>query len=108
MVDSSILYQLWELWQEGKALDMVDSSMDQSYSTHEVLRCMQIGLLCVQELATDRPTMLDVVFMLRNETPIPSPSRTAFVYKTSNSGVDSSTSKGVSVNDMTITMVEPR
>lgn len=87
---------------------MVELSIDKSYQRHEVLRCMQIGLLCVQELTTDRPTMLDVLFMLRNETPLPSPSRPAFVYKTSNSGVDSSTSRGVSINEMTVTMVEPR
>nr|XP_028958840.1 G-type lectin S-receptor-like serine/threonine-protein kinase At1g11410 isoform X2 [Malus domestica] len=72
---------IWDLWTEGKVLDIVDSSLNQSYSTHEVMRCIQIGLLCVQEYATDRPTMLDVVFMLGNETNLPHPKKAAFSFK---------------------------
>lgn len=33
-----------------------------------IMRCMNIGLLCVQENAADRPTMLDVVAMLSTKT----------------------------------------
>ena len=35
-----------------------------SGSTNEMLRCIHIGLLCVQENAADRPTMAYVVLML--------------------------------------------
>lgn len=88
-------------------MDTVDPSLSQSYSTHEVMRCIQIGLLCVQEYATDRPTMLDVVFMLGNETSLPHPKKAAFSFK--NSGQDSSTSRGASsVNDVTVTVIEAR
>ncbi|XP_009369833.2 LOW QUALITY PROTEIN: G-type lectin S-receptor-like serine/threonine-protein kinase At1g11410 [Pyrus x bretschneideri] len=98
---------IWDLWTEGKVLDIVDLSLNQSYSTHEVMRCIQIGLLCVQENATDRPTMLDVVFMLGNETNLPHPKKAAFSFKTG--GPDSSTSRGASsVNDVTVTVIEAR
>ncbi|XP_050145396.1 G-type lectin S-receptor-like serine/threonine-protein kinase At1g11410 [Malus sylvestris] len=98
---------IWDLWTEGKVLDIVDSSLNQSYSTHEVMRCIQIGLLCVQEYATDRPTMLDVVFMLGNETNLPHPKKAAFSFK--NRGPDSSKSRGASsVNDITVTVIEAR
>jgi len=90
-----------------KFLDIIDSSLNQSYSTPEVMRCIQIGLLCVQEYPTDRPTMLDVVFMLGNETTLPRPKKAAFSLK--NSGPDSSTSKEASsVNDVTRTVIEAR
>ncbi|KAK6917410.1 PAN/Apple domain [Dillenia turbinata] len=37
------------------------------------LRCIHIGLLCVQECAVDRPTMLEVVLMLCSDAALPSP-----------------------------------
>ncbi|KAM1762620.1 hypothetical protein ACFX12_005241 [Malus domestica] len=103
----NLVGQIWDLWTEGKVLDIVDLSLNESYSTHEVMRCIQIGLLCVQEYATDRPTMLDVVFMLGNETTLPHPKKAAFSFK--NSGPDCSTSRGASsVNDVTVTVIEAR
>ncbi|XP_070678973.1 G-type lectin S-receptor-like serine/threonine-protein kinase SD1-1 [Malus domestica] len=98
---------IWGLWTKGKVLDIIDSSLNQSYSTPEVMRCIQIGLLCVQEYPTDRPTMLDVVFMLGNETTLPRPKKAAFSLK--NSGPDCSTSKEApSVNDVTVAVIEAR
>ncbi|PON46524.1 S-receptor-like serine/threonine-protein kinase [Trema orientale] len=102
----NLVGQVWDLWTEGKALEIVDESFNESYPSDQVSRCIQIGLLCVQELAVERPTMLDVVFMLRNETPLPSPKRPAFINKITSS--DTSTSKGVSVNDITVTVLEAR
>ena len=96
---------------EGKALDIVDSTWDEEFSAHEVSRCIQIGLLCVQEQAIDRPTMLDVVFMLGNETAIPSPNKPAFINRrTVSPALDSSSSAGApaSLNEMTISAPEAR
>jgi hypothetical protein len=33
-------------------------------STTEIMRCIHIGLLCVQENVADRPTMASIVLML--------------------------------------------
>ncbi|XP_050369502.1 G-type lectin S-receptor-like serine/threonine-protein kinase At1g11410 isoform X2 [Argentina anserina] len=107
--DSSLnlVGQIWDLWIEGKALNMVDLSLGQSYPTDEAMRCIQIGLLCVQENAKDRPTMSEVVFMLGNETTVQSPKKAAFSFKSS--APDSSTSRGASsVNDVTVTVIEAR
>lgn len=55
---------------EGKGLEIVDPVIGDSLSTfrpHEVLRCIQIGLLCVQECAEDRPAMSSVILMLTSE-----------------------------------------
>jgi len=74
---------VWELWREDKALEIVDPSLKELYHPREALKCIQIGLLCVQEDATDRPSMLAVVFMLSNETEIPSPKQPAILFRKS-------------------------
>ena len=56
------------LWKEGKALKLVDESVRGKYVEDEALRCIQIGLLCVQEQKEDRPCMSNVLWMLNSET----------------------------------------
>ncbi|XP_041017884.1 cysteine-rich receptor-like protein kinase 15 [Juglans microcarpa x Juglans regia] len=50
----NLIRHVWELWKEDRALDIVDSSINESYVPHEVLGSIQIGLLCVQEDVRDR------------------------------------------------------
>ncbi|XP_024022037.1 G-type lectin S-receptor-like serine/threonine-protein kinase At4g27290 [Morus notabilis] len=57
----------WLLWNEGKALDLMDACFEDSYIESQVLRCIQVALLCVQRFPYDRPTMSSVVFMLEND-----------------------------------------
>jgi hypothetical protein len=45
----------------------MDSTLVESYSATQVMRCIHIGLLCVQAGANDRPTIYDVSNMLSNE-----------------------------------------
>ncbi|XP_031276657.1 putative cysteine-rich receptor-like protein kinase 20 isoform X2 [Pistacia vera] len=61
---SYLVGHVWNLWNEGKSIEIVDKALGESYPADEVLRCIQIGLLCVQEQAIDRPTMSAVIFML--------------------------------------------
>ncbi|GMY24626.1 G-type lectin S-receptor-like serine/threonine-protein kinase CES101, partial [Fagus crenata] len=58
----------WELWREGKCLEIADPALGDSYHTDGVLRCIHIGLLCVQDCPKDRPSMSEVVSMITNET----------------------------------------
>ncbi|XLT87852.1 hypothetical protein HN873_009605, partial [Arachis hypogaea] len=100
---------VWKLWTEGRALDVVDSTLGQSYPPEIALRCIQIGLLCVQESVNNRPSMLEVVFMLRNEAPICSPQKPAFLFNGNLDMKDSSTSGGgSSVNEVTVTTISAR
>ncbi|CAI0431248.1 unnamed protein product [Linum tenue] len=112
---SSLIGHVWDLWSEGRALDMVDSStMGESFSTEQVMRCIQIGLLCVQEFPTDRPAMSDVVFMLGNATTLPSPKKPAFVLNKKYDDADPATSSATgssgvpSVNRVSITTLVAR
>ncbi|CAB4275908.1 unnamed protein product [Prunus armeniaca] len=107
----NLIGHVWQLWREDRALEIVDSSL-QSYHSDEVLRCIQVGLLCVQEDSEDRPTMSAVVFMLSGEASPPSPKQPAFVFRKSsgNDAADPSIPKGSdsSINDLTITKLESR
>ncbi|KAE8790651.1 putative serine/threonine-protein kinase receptor [Hordeum vulgare] len=69
----------WRLWEDGKATDLVHSSFAESCSPHEVLRCIHVGLLCVQDRPDDRPLMSSVTFMLENENALlPAPKQPAY------------------------------
>ena len=101
--------QVWELWGEDRALDIVDASINESFVSDEVLRCIQIGLLCVQEDAMDRPPMSAVLLMLSSETTLPSPKQPAFVFRKTSNDLGLVAGGGFySINDVTITMVEAR
>ena len=103
------LTQVWELWRVDRALDIVDSSINESFVSLEVLRCIQIGLLCVQENAMDRPTMLAVILMLSSEITLPSPKQPAFIFQRATNEFESITGgEPYSINDMTITEFEAR
>ena len=102
---------MWESWRQDKALEIVDPSMNELYSPREALKLIRIGLLCVQEDATDRPSMLAVVFMLSNETEIPSPKQPAFLFRKSdnNPNIALDVEDGsFSVNEVTVTEISSR
>ncbi|RWR88188.1 G-type lectin S-receptor-like serine/threonine-protein kinase isoform X1 [Cinnamomum micranthum f. kanehirae] len=103
----NLIGHVWEKWKEEKAMEVVDSSMINisSFST-EVLRCIQIGLLCVQEKAKDRPNMSSVVLMLGNETMMLSPRKPAFCFGKENCS-DHQIVCG-SINEVTMTKMEAR
>ncbi|EOY28547.1 Cysteine-rich RLK 29, putative isoform 1 [Theobroma cacao] len=54
-------------WREGTALNLIDPTLRDG-SRNEMLRCIHIGLLCVQENVADRPTMATVVLMLNSSS----------------------------------------
>jgi len=70
----------WRLYNAERALEVMDPTLEGSYSWEEGLRVIKIGLLCTQAGATLRPSMSQVVLMLTGEQQhIPSPTRPAFV-----------------------------
>uniref|UniRef100_A0A0E0LZM8 non-specific serine/threonine protein kinase n=1 Tax=Oryza punctata TaxID=4537 RepID=A0A0E0LZM8_ORYPU len=68
----------WNLWNEGKAKNMIDPSIVAS-CLDEVMLCIHVGLLCVQENLNDRPLMSSVMFILENgSNSLPAPNRPAY------------------------------
>ncbi|KAK6154996.1 hypothetical protein DH2020_009244 [Rehmannia glutinosa] len=57
----------WKLWNEGRALDLVDESLGGAFSSDEALRCIKVGLLCTQLEPYDRPEMISVLRILQGE-----------------------------------------
>ncbi|XP_050369505.1 G-type lectin S-receptor-like serine/threonine-protein kinase RKS1 [Argentina anserina] len=105
----NLIGHVWHLWREQNILDIVDVLL-QSYNVDEVLRFLQIGLLCLEENATDRPTMSEVVLMLSGERALASPQRPAFIFKKTfhNSAGLLITDGFYSTNGMTVTKVVGR
>ena len=103
---------MWRQWKDGKGLEVLDTSVGNSYSPCEVLRCIQVGLLCVQEKAEDRPTMSSVALMLSSETAtMPQPRTPGYCLGRSPFQTDSSSSKqdeSFSVNHVTVTVLDAR
>ncbi|KAL5774894.1 hypothetical protein ACOSP7_012451 [Xanthoceras sorbifolium] len=63
-----LLDYAYGLWKDSKGMDFMDPSLDDTFSSCKLLTCLQIALLCVQEIPNDRPTMLEVFSMLKNGT----------------------------------------
>ncbi|XP_044481977.1 cysteine-rich receptor-like protein kinase 15 [Mangifera indica] len=75
----SLLNYAWKLWCEGCVLELMDSVLVQSCVPGELLKYIHVGLLCVQEDPTDRPTMSSLVVMLATDTIVlPKPTEPAF------------------------------
>ncbi|XP_010035632.2 LOW QUALITY PROTEIN: G-type lectin S-receptor-like serine/threonine-protein kinase At4g03230 [Eucalyptus grandis] len=107
----SLLGYAWSLWKEEKSVDLMDPTLHKSCNMNEYLRCISVGLLCVQEDPNDRPTMSNAVFMLGNETAtLPTPKQPAFVMRRCPSSGASTSSKleSCSFNELTVTLVNGR
>lgn len=76
------------------------------------MRCIQVGLLCVQEQAEDRPNMATVVLMLGSESAtLPQPKHPGFCLGRRPADMESSTSnydESCTVNQVTVTMLDGR
>ena len=108
-----VLYQAWQLWNEGKGLELIDPIIiDESSPSSEILRCIHVGLLCVQDQAIDRPTMLDVAIMLSSETvqllPPKQPAYLIHIVQEKPLVVSEIKPENCSMNDVTISEMKAR
>ncbi|KAJ1295818.1 hypothetical protein BS78_01G252100 [Paspalum vaginatum] len=102
----NILGYAWQLYDEGRWSELVDASLQPMHHSAEMMRCMNIGLLCVQEIAADRPTMIDVVAMLSSKTMIlAEPKHPAyFNVRVGNEEASTTATESRSINEMTISV----
>ena len=111
--------QVWRNWTNRTPLTILESNMKENYFQTEVIRCIEIGLLCVQENPDVRPTIAEVVSYLNDLTlELPSPEEPAFFShaidpktvmqhgSSSNSSVTASIP--FSINEMSISDFYPR
>ncbi|KAF8112051.1 hypothetical protein N665_0068s0018 [Sinapis alba] len=105
---SNLVGHIWDVWNKGEAVQVIDKLMNQETIEESEVN---IGLLCVQENASDRPDMSSVVFMFgHNANDIPSPKHPAFTAgrKTHVKNGDCTSGAFPSVNDVTLTDVHGR
>ncbi|XP_073005376.1 cysteine-rich receptor-like protein kinase 6 isoform X1 [Typha latifolia] len=105
--DEDLLSYVWGHWTNGTMEEITDPSLGMNYPRSEVLTCIHIGLLCVQKNPADRPSMSTVVLMLSSDNlSIKAPSMPAFCIKKCRQS--SSKSVPLSLNELSVTEVEPR
>ncbi|KAJ1291230.1 hypothetical protein BS78_02G301500 [Paspalum vaginatum] len=116
---ADLLALVWEHWTTGTLVEIMDSSLSSLAPRDQMVKCIHIGLLCVQDDPAERPMMSTVNVMLSSSTvTLQAPSRPAFCIQKSgfNSEMDSgvypraqhSASRSPTPNDVSITEVEPR
>uniref|UniRef100_A0A453DRU9 Protein kinase domain-containing protein n=1 Tax=Aegilops tauschii subsp. strangulata TaxID=200361 RepID=A0A453DRU9_AEGTS len=116
----TLLNYVWDQWSKGTALATMYPMLECMVAEEgEVLKCVHLGLLCVQENPADRPTMLEVLVMLHGHaSSFVAPSKPAFTFtftsstdnivlSASDPGVQSA-SATPSVNEMSVSEFEPR
>ncbi|CAI0467909.1 unnamed protein product [Linum tenue] len=107
----SLLSYAWRSWDESRGVDMADETVAESSKPSEVSRCVNVGLLCVQDHASDRPTMASVLSMLSGETSLPRPTKPTYTFqnKTANPAIfnaqSSSSAEKWSINDLTESII---
>jgi len=70
----------WRLYKAKRALEVMDPTLEGSYTWEEGIRVIKIGLLCTQAGAALRPSMSRVVSMLTSKREnLPSPTKPAFI-----------------------------
>ncbi|PRQ30473.1 putative protein kinase RLK-Pelle-DLSV family [Rosa chinensis] len=107
----NIVGYAWELWKDGRGLELMDPTLSDSCIEDQFLRCIHVGLLCVEENAVDRPTISDIISMLTNESiSLPVPTKPAFCIerKIVRAGIDGDGSEIILVNDMSNSEFEAR
>ncbi|XP_049385510.1 G-type lectin S-receptor-like serine/threonine-protein kinase At1g11300 isoform X4 [Solanum stenotomum] len=104
----TLLAYAWKLWNENNIVKLIDPKIFDSNFEKEVVRCVHIGLLCVQEYAEDRPNVSTVLSMITSDNAeLPTPKQPAFTGGHASPQPGSSKREG-SVNADTITVLEPR
>ncbi|XP_041025862.1 G-type lectin S-receptor-like serine/threonine-protein kinase At1g11330 [Juglans microcarpa x Juglans regia] len=107
----SLLEFVWKMWNANKIAALVDPKISEPCFEVEILRCIHVGLLCVQDFAKDRPTVSIAISMLKSEiVNLPRPKQPAFT--ATQIATETTTSQcnrsGCSINNVTVTMVQGR
>ncbi|TKY51091.1 Cysteine-rich receptor protein kinase 5 [Spatholobus suberectus] len=106
-ISDGLMSYVWRQWKDQAPLSILDPNLEENYSQLEFIKCIQIGLLCVQENKNIRPTMAKVVSYLDGHTlELPPPQEPAFLLLDT---VDKKiATQHFSVNKMSISIFYPR
>ncbi|XP_057796053.1 G-type lectin S-receptor-like serine/threonine-protein kinase At4g27290 [Salvia miltiorrhiza] len=106
----NLLGHAWRHYKQGDSIKLVDPALGEAFDAAQVVRSINVGLLCVQNYVEDRPNMSAVVFMLGNEVALPQAKQPGFMAERDVLAYRrfSSSNAANSLNHITITMAEGR
>ncbi|GLU09106.1 hypothetical protein SLE2022_259820 [Rubroshorea leprosula] len=106
----NLIGHAWRLWKEGNLSALIDSFVQDSCMRSEVLRCIHISLLCVQQHPKDRPSMSSVVLMLGSDIELVKPKEPGYLFDDQLSEKISSFNnpESSSTNELSLSVLEPR
>ncbi|KAG6719387.1 hypothetical protein I3842_03G003000 [Carya illinoinensis] len=99
-----LLSRAWNLHENGKHLDLVDDTLDPNdYTAEEVKKIIEIALMCTQSSAAQRPSMSEIVVLLKSKGSMehPPPAMPAYVDSDKKIRGDTSTSTASSTTNAT-------
>ncbi|XVF27803.1 hypothetical protein REPUB_Repub14bG0140200 [Reevesia pubescens] len=104
-----LLSYSWKHWRDGTPLELVDSNLRENCSRNEVIRCIHIALLCVQENPANRPTMTRVALMLDSySVSLPLPQKPSSFLCSRIASPRATGLEQLSDNEVSITELDPR
>ena len=75
-----VIFQAWKVWNDDNIMALVDLAIWDPCFQMDISKCIHVGLLCVQELARDRPNVSTIISMLKSEIlDLPTPKQPAFM-----------------------------
>ncbi|XP_029128480.1 G-type lectin S-receptor-like serine/threonine-protein kinase At4g27290 isoform X2 [Cajanus cajan] len=106
----NLIGHAWRMWKEGTPEQLIAPSLVDSCKISEVIRCIQVGLLCLQHHPDDRPNMTSVIVMLSSETILSQPKVPSFLIK--NISIEGEQScdrqESCSINEVTVSLLNAR
>ena len=106
-----VFIQAWKLWKDEKSMAVVDPAIWDPSFQMEMLRCIHVGLLRMQDSTRDRPIVSTVISMLSSEIAnLPTPKQPAFIGREMASYTDPAQQGQIksSIYNVTITAVYGR
>ncbi|XP_027353639.1 G-type lectin S-receptor-like serine/threonine-protein kinase At4g27290 [Abrus precatorius] len=104
----NLIGHTWKLWKEGIPKELIDTCLADSCNLSEALRCIHIGLLCLQHQPADRPNMASVVVMLNTESELLQPKEPGFLIDRVLNEDSQYRNQTSSTNEITISLMDAR
>nr|KYP41494.1 Putative serine/threonine-protein kinase receptor [Cajanus cajan] len=104
---NNLIGHAWKMWKDGNPTQFIDASLEDSCILQEALRCIHLGLLCLQHHPNDRPNIASVVLLLSNENVLSLPKDPTYLIKDISTEREFSSENftSSSINDVTVSVL---
>ncbi|KAK9714803.1 hypothetical protein RND81_06G121400 [Saponaria officinalis] len=109
----NLLTFAWNMWNQNDTILLTDPAILDQCTDRQIIKCIQVGLLCVQEFPEDRPDVPALISLLDNSDNIenlPIPKQPGFTRSKgcSSDGIATSGHEHFSANDVSMTAFSGR